>query len=132
MSAGAAARPGHWWSATDQRPVGYESWLERDHLAAFDFDPEVVAIASQPFWLFWTSEAGKTRSHAPDYVPRRGAGSAVVVDCRAGITGNRRRRRRRSPGPCRLGRGRGHRHPLGPLAAVQIVGAAGGSWKMSA
>ena len=74
--------PGLWWSATDQRHVGYESWLERDHLAAFDFDPEVVAIASQPFWLFWTSEAGKTRSHAPDYFLGRGAGSAVVVDCR--------------------------------------------------
>lgn len=39
--------PGRWWSATDQRHVGYESWLERDHLSAFDFDPEVVAIASQ-------------------------------------------------------------------------------------
>ena len=74
--------PGRWWSATDQRHVGYESWLERDHLAAFDFDPEVVAIASQPFWLFWTSEAGKTRSHAPDFFLRRGDGSAVVVDCR--------------------------------------------------
>ena len=28
--------PGRWWSATDQRHVGYESWLERDHLAAFE------------------------------------------------------------------------------------------------
>ena len=40
--------PGRWWSATDQRHVGYESWLERQP-AAFDFDPAVVAIASQPF-----------------------------------------------------------------------------------
>ncbi|RFU36669.1 hypothetical protein DZF91_36930 [Actinomadura logoneensis] len=30
---------GRWWSATGDRHVGYESWLERDHLAAFDFDP---------------------------------------------------------------------------------------------
>ena len=42
--------PGRWWSAIDRRHVGYESWLERDHLAAFDFDPAVVAIALQPFW----------------------------------------------------------------------------------
>jgi hypothetical protein len=24
--------PGEWWSATDGRLVGFESWLERDHL----------------------------------------------------------------------------------------------------
>jgi hypothetical protein len=74
--------PGRWWSATDQRHVGYESWLERDHLMAFDFDPEVVAIAAQPFRLFLATEAGKTRSHAPDFFLRCGDGSAVVVDCR--------------------------------------------------
>jgi hypothetical protein len=22
--------PGHWWSATDGRHMGYKSWLERD------------------------------------------------------------------------------------------------------
>src|SRR4051812_28633615 len=43
--------PGRWWSATEERHVGYESWLERDHLMLLDFDPEVVGIASQPFWL---------------------------------------------------------------------------------
>jgi hypothetical protein len=40
--------PGSWWSATDGRHVGYESWLERDHLAAFDFDPAVTGIALLP------------------------------------------------------------------------------------
>jgi hypothetical protein len=84
--------PGRWWSATDQRHVGYESWLERDHLAAFDFDPAVVAIASQPFWLLWTAGEGKARSHAPDFFLRRGNGSAVVVDCRPA-------ERRRPAGP---------------------------------
>jgi hypothetical protein len=74
--------PGLWWSATDARHVGYESWLERDHLMAFDFDPGVRAIASQPFWLFWTGENGRSRSHAPDYFVRRDDGSGVVVDCR--------------------------------------------------
>lgn len=74
--------PGLWFSATTGRHVGYESWLERDHLMALDFDPDVVGIASQPFWLFWTNEQGKPRSHAPDYFVRRADGSAVVIDCR--------------------------------------------------
>jgi hypothetical protein len=49
---------------------------------ALDFDPEVVAIASQPFWLFWTTDEGKPRSHAPDYFARCGDGTGIVVDCR--------------------------------------------------
>jgi hypothetical protein len=40
--------PGLWWSATTRRHVGYESWLERDHLMLLDHDPAVVGIASQP------------------------------------------------------------------------------------
>ena len=74
---------GRWWSATVGRHVGYESWLERDHVLALDFDPDVVGIASQPFWLFWPHEStGGFRSHAPDYFVRRADGSAVVIDCR--------------------------------------------------
>jgi hypothetical protein len=45
---------GRWWSATDGAHVDYESWLERDHVMALDFDVSVVAIASRPFWLSWT------------------------------------------------------------------------------
>lgn len=74
--------PGDWWSATDGRLVGFESWLERDHLMLLDFDSAVVGIASQPFWLFWVTAEGKARSHAPDYFARRRDGSGVVVDCR--------------------------------------------------
>lgn len=74
--------PGLWWSATAGGHVGYESWLERDHVMLMDFDPSVVGISSQPFWLFWRSEAGKAVSHAPDYFARREDGTAVVVDCR--------------------------------------------------
>jgi hypothetical protein len=74
--------PGRWWSATDGRHVGYESWLERDHVMLLDFDPAVVGIASQPFWLSWTTEQGTVRSHAPDYFARRADGSGLVVDCR--------------------------------------------------
>jgi hypothetical protein len=49
---------------------------------ALDFDATVVGIASQPFWLSWTTAEGRVRSHAPDYFARRVDGSAVVVDCR--------------------------------------------------
>ena len=73
---------GLWWSATTGGHVGFESWLERDHLLHLDFDPSVVGIASQPFWLHWTAEAGTPVSHTPDFFARRSDGSAVVVDCR--------------------------------------------------
>ena len=56
--------------------------MERDHLLNLDFDPTVVGIASQPFWLHWIDAAGKPDSHAPDFFARRRDGSAVVVDCR--------------------------------------------------
>ena len=35
------------WSATTGGHVGFESWLERDHVLNLDFDPTVVGIASQ-------------------------------------------------------------------------------------
>ena len=73
---------GLWWSATTGGHVGFESWLERDQVLHLDFDPSVVGIASQPFWLHWTAEAGKPVAHAPDFFARRRDGSAVVVDCR--------------------------------------------------
>lgn len=44
--------------------VGLESWLEPDVLMLLDFDPAVVAVASQPFWLFRRTQQGETRSHA--------------------------------------------------------------------
>jgi hypothetical protein len=39
------------WCETNARLVGYESWLERDHLLALDFDPAIVDIPSQQFRL---------------------------------------------------------------------------------
>src|SRR5260370_41374843 len=72
---------GLWWSATTGGHVGVESWLERGHVLHLDFDPSVVGIASQPFWLHWTDAAGKPVSHAPDFFARRSDGSAVVRDC---------------------------------------------------
>ena len=81
---------GLWWSATTGGHVGFESWLERDHVMLLDFDPAVTGIASQPFWLRWQDQAGVRVSHVPDFFARRGDGSAVVVDCRpAGRRGPR-------------------------------------------
>ncbi len=73
---------GLWWSATVGGHVGFESWLERDHVMLLDFDPAIVGIASQPFWLRWRDEDGKAVSHTPDFFGRRADGSALVVDCR--------------------------------------------------
>lgn len=74
---------GLYWMACLERHVGYESWLERDHLMLLDFDPTVVAAASQPFWLFWQDEQGGPRRHAPDFFVRLADGTGVVVDVRA-------------------------------------------------
>ena len=73
--------PGWYWSATMGRRVGFESWVERDHLVALDFDPAVTAVASQPFWLLWQA-GGKVRRHAPDFFARLAGGGALVVDSR--------------------------------------------------
>jgi hypothetical protein len=74
--------PGVWWAATTGAHVGYESWLERDHVMLLDFDPRVAAIAAQPFWLNWRDEAGRSRRHAPDLFARMADGSGVVIDVR--------------------------------------------------
>lgn len=74
--------PGWWWAATTGRHVGYESWLECDHLRALDFDRDIVGIAAQPFWLHWQDGRGRRR-HAPDFFARRVDGTGVVVDVRA-------------------------------------------------
>jgi hypothetical protein len=79
---GAVSFAGFRWFATTDRHVGYESWLERDHLKLMDFDPRVAAVSSQPFWLHWRDETGRARRHAPDFFVRRTAGSALVVDVR--------------------------------------------------
>jgi hypothetical protein len=78
---GASHFPGSWWSSTTGDHVGFESWLERP-VMVMDFDPAVVGIASQPFWLHWPGEDGRARRHAPDFFVRRSDGSGLVVDVR--------------------------------------------------
>lgn len=73
---------GLWWSATTGGHVGFESWLERDHVMLLNFDQRVVGIGAQPFWLHWTDPGGKPVSHAPDLFARRIDGGAIVIDCR--------------------------------------------------
>ncbi|MFF1909599.1 TnsA-like heteromeric transposase endonuclease subunit [Kitasatospora sp. NPDC058218] len=73
---------GWYYSVTERDHVGYESWLERDRLVLLDRDPQVTAIASQPFWLHW-HDGTRRRRHAPDYFVRLADGRARVVDVRA-------------------------------------------------
>ncbi|MDH6108028.1 hypothetical protein P3T36_007944 [Kitasatospora sp. MAP12-15] len=74
---------GWYFSATVGDHVGYESWLERDRLILLDRDPQVVGIASQPFWLHW-HDGKRQRRHAPDYFVRLADVRGWVVDVRAG------------------------------------------------
>jgi hypothetical protein len=53
-----------------------------DHVMLMDFDPGITGIASQPFWLWWEDEEGRSRRHAPDFFARRADGGGVVVDVR--------------------------------------------------
>ena len=80
---GLASFAGWWWMASTGRHVGFESWLERpDHLMLLDFDPDVIAVSSQPFWLYWRGEDGRDRRHVPDFFARLADGTGVVVDIR--------------------------------------------------
>lgn len=73
---------GWWYFATTGTHVGFESWLERDHLMLMDFDPAVRAVSSQPFWLRWSDGGNRSRRHAPDFFARLADGTGVVVDVR--------------------------------------------------
>jgi hypothetical protein len=78
---GQANFTGLYYAATMNAHVGFESWLERDVAMMLDFDSEVVAFSSQPFWLSW-SEDGEPRRHAPDFFARLADGTGVVIDVR--------------------------------------------------
>jgi hypothetical protein len=74
---------GWYFAVTTGTHLGYESWLERDRLVLLDADPQVVGIASQPFWLCWNN-GRRQRRHAPDYFVRLADGRGRVIDVRAG------------------------------------------------
>jgi hypothetical protein len=74
--------PGLWWFSSAGTHVGFESWLERDVVMWLDADPDVAAVASQPFWLSWP-EGERLVRHAPDFFARRVDGTGLVIDVRA-------------------------------------------------
>jgi len=69
------------YAVTMDAHVWFESWLERDVAMTLDFDPEVVAFASQPFWLSW-AENGEKHRHPPDFFARLADGTGLVIDVR--------------------------------------------------
>ena len=75
--------PGWYWASTSGGLVGFESWVQRDHLVALDFDASVVGLVSQPFWLCWTAAGGKRRRHVPDFLVRWAGGAVMVLDSRS-------------------------------------------------
>jgi len=74
--------PGWYWSATMERRVGFESWVERGHLVALDFDPAVTAIVSQPFWLHWRTPGGEGPAAPARLFARLADGRGRVIDSR--------------------------------------------------
>lgn len=78
---GQTSFPGLYYAATMDAHVGFESWLERDVAMMLDFDPEVIAFSSQPFWLTWVQD-GRQRRHSPDYFARLADSTGVVIDVR--------------------------------------------------
>ena len=73
---------GRYFSATTGGHVVFESHLERDYLISVDADPDVLAVAAQPFLLIWPRGTAGGKFHYPDFFLRLRDGSARVVDVR--------------------------------------------------
>ncbi|WP_227462698.1 MULTISPECIES: TnsA-like heteromeric transposase endonuclease subunit [Nocardia] len=73
---------GWYWSATTGSHVVYESRLELARILLADRDPDVVAIAAQPF-LMTESVDGRVHRHVPDLLLAHRDGSLTVVDVKA-------------------------------------------------
>ncbi|MER6352427.1 TnsA-like heteromeric transposase endonuclease subunit [Streptomyces sp. NPDC001634] len=71
--------PGHYWSATTDRMIDYESYLESKWMKLLDFDPEVVSFSAQPFTIDSHDSEGAWR-HTPDLFARRRDGSVLLLD----------------------------------------------------
>lgn len=72
---------GSYWSSKNQGHVGFESLYERTALMVLDREPSVVAISSQPMWIFWPTGSAPT-SHAPDFFIRHDNGDGEIIDVR--------------------------------------------------
>jgi hypothetical protein len=61
-----------------------------------DFDPDVLAVSSQPFWLRWRDGDGRSRRHVPDFFARKAGGVgwlSMSARMTASLPGMRRRSR---------------------------------------
>lgn len=76
---GQAHYPGYYWSATTGGHVIYESRLELARLLLADFDPDVTAVAAQPF-LLRAQVSGRVRRHVPDFLLARADRTVQVVN----------------------------------------------------
>ncbi|MFJ4912895.1 TnsA-like heteromeric transposase endonuclease subunit [Streptomyces sp. NPDC088726] len=77
--AGQHHTPGHYWSATTDRMVGYESYLESKWMKLLDFNPNVGAFSAQPFTIDAQDTAGEWQ-HTPDLFVRRRDGTVLLLD----------------------------------------------------
>jgi hypothetical protein len=73
---------GWYWSATMKGLVAYESRLEFARIMLADFDPDVNAIAGQPFRLIG-SDGDRIRRHVPDILLVMSDGGVTVVDVKS-------------------------------------------------
>jgi hypothetical protein len=76
---GQAHYSGWYWSATTGGHLVYESRLELAYLLMADFDPSVVSIAAQPFYVTAPAD-GRRRRHVPDFLVIDSDGLATVVN----------------------------------------------------
>jgi hypothetical protein len=103
---GQAHYPGWYWSATTGGHVIYECRLELARLLLADFDPEVVAIAAQPFLL--RARAGsRVRRHVPDFLLLHADQTVRVVNVKPAGGWPILRWRRRWPGRVSCSRAEG-------------------------
>lgn len=73
---------GWYWSATTGAHVVYESRLELARILLADQNPDVVAIAPQPF-LLEGFDGGRIRRHVPDLLLAFKSGGLTVVDVKS-------------------------------------------------
>jgi hypothetical protein len=72
---------GSYWSSKNRGHVGFESLYERTALMVLDRERSIMAISSQPMWIFWPTGSAP-KSHAPDFFVRHDNGDGEIIDVR--------------------------------------------------
>jgi hypothetical protein len=108
---GQAHYPGYYWSATTGGHVIYESRLELARLLLADFDPDVVAIAAQPF-LLRAPVGGRIRRHVPDFLLLHADQTVQVVNVKPAAQLTEPAVAEALAWPCELFEGRGWGHEI--------------------